>query len=64
MKTQEDDNRRSFLKHLLVGATAVAGTATAVKPTKAKSLGPVSAKNEILYHESEDFKKYYRSLRS
>lgn len=64
MKKQGDDNRRSFLKHLLVGATAVMGTAAVVKPAKANSVGAVSGTNETLYHESDDFKKYYKSLRS
>jgi len=63
MKQQGDDNRRSFLKHLLVGATAVVGTAAVVKPAKAKSVGTVSGTQETLYRESEDFKKYYKSLR-
>jgi len=64
MKKKEEDNRRSFLKHILTGTAAVVGTAAIVKPAKAKSAAIIDRSDETLYHESESFKKYYKSLRS
>jgi hypothetical protein len=61
---QEEDKRRSFLKHILAGTAAVIGTAAIVRPAQAKSVSPVGQTNETLYHESENFKRYYKSLRS
>lgn len=61
---QEKDRRRSFLKHILAGSVVVAGAATVVKPAKAKEGKVMNGSDEILYHESEDFKKYYKSLKS
>lgn len=61
---KEGDNRRSFLRHILAGTAAVVGTAAIVKPAKAKTTLEVGRPGETLYHESESFKKYYRSLRS
>ncbi len=59
----EGENRRSFLKQLLVGATVAAGAVTAIKPAKAKA-APLKrkGKDEVLYHESEHFKTYYKSI--
>lgn len=64
MMKKEGDNRRSFLKHILAGTAAVAGTAAMIKPVKATATTKVSQPGEALYYESEDFKKYYKSLRS
>lgn len=64
MKKNEEDNRRSFLKHILAGTAAVVGTAAIVKPAKAKSAAIIESADETLYHESESFKKYYKTLRS
>jgi hypothetical protein len=61
---KEQDKRRSFLKHILAGTAVVMGTAAAVKPAKAKSASDRKSSDEVLYHESESFKKYYDSLRS
>ena len=61
--TQEKDKRRSFLKHILAGSVVVAGAAAAVKPAKAAK-EQIQGSDDVLYHESEDFKKYYKSLRS
>lgn len=63
MKKKQEDNRRTFLKHVLTGA-AVAGAATIIRPAKAKSAPVFDRSDEILYHESESFKKYYKTLRS
>jgi hypothetical protein len=63
MKKKEEDSRRTFLKQVLTGA-AVVGAATIISPTKAKSASMLNRSDEILYHESESFKKYYKTLRS
>jgi len=60
----EKEKRRSFLKHLLAGATVVAGTVAAIKPAKANSAISKKECGDVLYHESESFKKYYDSLKS
>lgn len=60
---KEEDKRRSFLKHILAGTAAVIGTAAIVRPAKAKSASTVEHSGETLYHESENFKKYYKTLR-
>ena len=64
MMEKEGDNRRSFLRHILAGTAAVVGTAAMIKPVTAKSTPKSSQPVEALYYESEDFKKYYKSLRS
>jgi len=64
MKKREQNKRRTFLKHILTGTAVVAGAATITKPVKAKSAPKPSGLNETLYHESESFKKYYKTLRS
>ncbi|MEE4241870.1 MAG: twin-arginine translocation signal domain-containing protein [Desulfopila sp.] len=62
---KDQDKRRSFLKHILAGAAVVAGSVAAIKPAKAKSLQqPIQGRDDVLYHESDSFKKYYDSLRS
>ncbi|MBM9605550.1 hypothetical protein [Desulfopila inferna] len=61
---KDQDKRRSFLKHILAGATVVAGSIAAIKPAKAKSVSLRREGEDVLYHESEKFKKYYQSLRS
>ncbi len=61
---KEQDSRRSFLKHMLAGTAAVSGTAAVVRSAKAKSVSAENHCDEILYHESESFKKYYKTLRS
>lgn len=60
---KEEDKRRSFLKHILAGTAAVVGTAALVKPAKAKATLTAQSSNETLYYESENFKKYYKTLR-
>lgn len=61
---QEEDKRRSFLKHILAGTAAVIGTAAIVRPAQAKPAQSVGRTVETLYQESENFKRYYKSLRS
>ena len=60
----EKKQRRSFLKHILAGSAVLAGTAAAIKPARAGTKSEQNVSDEILYHESEAFKKYYDSLRS
>ncbi len=60
---KEEGKRRSFLKHILAGTAAVVGTAAIVRPAKAKSDPTAIRSDETLYHESESFKKYYKTLR-
>lgn len=60
---KEEGKRRSFLKHILAGTAAVVGTAAIVRPAKATSDPTVIRSDETLYHESESFKKYYKTLR-
>lgn len=59
----EKKERRSFLKHILVGSAVLAGSAAAIKPARAGTRKQSSETDEVLYHESEAFKKYYDSLR-
>ena len=61
---KEQDNRRSFLKHVLAGSAAIAGTVAIVKSAKAKSVPAGQRTDEVLYRESDSFTKYYKSLRS
>ena len=56
--------RRSFLKHILAGSAVLAATGAAVKPARAGTTQVPDQDNEVLYTESEAFKKYYKSLRS
>ena len=60
----EKKERRSFLKHLLAGSAVIAGAASAVKPAGAETSAEVTASDEVLYKETDSFKKYYKSLRS
>ena len=61
---KEKDNRRSFLKHMLAGTAAVVGTAAIVRPAKAKPVTAGQHSDEVLYQETESFRKYYKTLRS
>lgn len=61
---KEQDNRRSFLKHMLAGTAAVVGTAAIVKSAKAKSTPAGQHPDEVLYQETDNFSKYYKTLRS
>jgi hypothetical protein len=59
---KKDDTRRSFLKHVLAGSAVVAGTALTSKNAKARQVEAEQRPDEVLYRESEEFKKYYESL--
>lgn len=60
---QEEGKRRSFLKHILAGSAAVAAVAVSRKSAQA-SMAPEKTLKSDLYEETDDFKKYYQSLRS
>ena len=59
----EKQERRSFLKHILAGSAVLAGTAAVTKSASAGTPGKKTTSDEILYTESEAFKKYYKSTR-
>lgn len=62
---KKEDGRRSFLKHVLAGTAIVAGVAATKKnATAKKNLQTGNGDSETLYRETEEFKKYYESIRS
>lgn len=61
---KEQEKRRSFLRHILAGSVVVAGATLSTRKAKAKGGLKVEPPSGELYHESDDFKKYYKSLRS
>ncbi len=61
---QEKEERRSFLKHILAGSTAVAAVAVTRKPVQADTVSEKRISNDVLYRETEHFKKHYQSWRS
>jgi len=60
---ENEDGRRSFLKHLMAGTAVVAGVAGTRKSAQAKKTDAPSDQSETLYKETEAFKQYYKSLR-
>jgi len=64
MMKEEKDVRRSFLKHILAGSAVVATALAGKKSAEAKVAETLQPGDEVLYKESEDFKKYYNSIRS
>jgi hypothetical protein len=64
MMENEKKQRRSFLKHILAGSAVLAGAAAAIKPARATTSNSFNSDDEVLYRESDSFKKYYKSLRS
>ena len=62
---KEEEGRRSFLKHVLAGTAVVAGVAATRKSASARQqLEADHRKSEVLYKETDAFKKYYESVRS
>jgi len=62
---KNEEGRRSFLKHVLAGSAVVTGVAATLKPASAgKNLNIDRGKSDTLYSETEDFRKYYKSIRS
>ena len=64
MKTTKDRNRRVFLKHALTGTVVALGAAALNRPAASRPASVGNRPDEILYHESEDFQKYYKTLKS
>jgi hypothetical protein len=70
MKQEQQNKRRSFLKALLAGSaiTAVATAGETAEDARAAGMpgrpGPAGKNTEILYQETEEFRRYYASLRS
>jgi fructose-specific component phosphotransferase system IIB-like protein len=60
---QNDESRRSFLKQVLAGSAVAAGATLTGKKVQALEISRAKVSDEILYRESDDFKKYYDSLR-
>ncbi len=60
---ETDDKRRSFLKQLLAGSAVAAGSALVGKKVSARETEQKKRPDEILYRKTDDFKKYYNSLR-
>ena len=61
---KQQGSRRSFLKHILAGATVVAGVVASVRSSKAGPVKQDAETNHDLYRETSSFSKYYKSLRS
>jgi len=62
---KDEGNRRTFLKSLLAGSAVAAGVAAGTGPARAGRARTSSpAGNETLYRETEEFNRYYQSLRS
>ncbi len=61
---EEKEVRRSFLKHILAGSAVVAATLAGKKKANASGQVVRPEGDEVLYKETEDFKKYYRSIQS
>jgi len=60
---QKDETRRSFIKNILAGSAVAAVTAVSAKSARAtKKTLPEKRTDEILYRETEDFKRYYETL--
>jgi len=64
MMKEEKEVRRSFLKHILAGSAVVATALAGKKSAEAKIAETLQPGDEVLYKETEDFKKYYKSIRS
>lgn len=61
---KNEEGRRSFLKHVLAGTAVVAGVAATKKPASARqNLNIDRGRSDILYKETDEFKKYYESIR-
>lgn len=62
MQTSGND-RRSFFKYLLAGSSAMIATSAIIRPARARTTIKMPPADEVLYQETEQFKKYYKSLR-
>ena len=63
MKREETGNlRRNLLKGMLVAGAAVLGAAGSAKAKPVQNHSTAHQGDEILYRESDEFKRYYKSL--
>ncbi|GAB4343446.1 MAG: hypothetical protein Kow0089_19240 [Desulfobulbaceae bacterium] len=63
--SKKNEERRSFLKHLVAGTAAVAGvTASGRKARATTARGVPRDDSEVLYRETDAFRRFYDSLRS
>lgn len=60
---KKKDERRSFLKHILIGTGAAVTTAAIARPAKSKPAHHMDDSDETLYSSSDNFEKYYKTLR-
>lgn len=58
-----DDKRRSFLKQIFAGTAVIAGSALIGKKANAQKNAMEERPDEVLYKKTDEFKKYYNSLR-
>lgn len=60
---EEKEARRSFLRRMLAGSAIVATSIVTSRSTKAKPQASQGLqRDEILYQETREFKKYYKTL--
>ena len=65
MQTKKQVNRRrSFIKGMLAGSAVLAGVFSSARKTCAADRVKPAREDEILYEETNAFKRYYKSLRS
>ncbi len=62
-RKEDPTQRRSFIKGILAGSLALAGLKAGAKRADAAGPDSRSGTDEILYRETEEFTKYYQSLR-
>jgi len=59
------EGRRSFLKQIMAGSAVIGAVAMTGKKARAGTGAPDNDPvRDTLYRESEEFRKYYESLRS
>ena len=59
--------RRSFVKGIFCGALGICGLSAASRSRGEEELHPrrgARSSDEVLYRETEEFRRYYESLRS
>ncbi len=56
--------RRSFIKKMAIGSAVLAGFFSTSQKVQAEGDSQQSGAGEVLYRETEDFKRYYETLRS
>ena len=61
---KDEGSRRSFLKNILAGSAVAASAAIGAKKVKANKVLTEKQTDDVLYQETENFKKYYDTLRS